>query len=158
MPKTLVTGGAGFIGSHVTRALADRGDELRLTLYRVARDFGHSLPTASLQSLREMRAELATVRDEISEHAGAAFATGLLSSANGDPVNGSASEQRARLLHHGGKALTPITRRLPLCARNNVMTIDMTAPWGVRRAGPRAFSISGIELVLAPLPNDLTRP
>src|SRR5688500_6218345 len=32
MPKTLVTGGAGFIGSHVTRALADRGDELRLTI------------------------------------------------------------------------------------------------------------------------------
>jgi dihydroflavonol-4-reductase len=32
MPKTLVTGGAGFIGSHVARALADRGDDLRLTI------------------------------------------------------------------------------------------------------------------------------
>ena len=32
MGKTLVTGGAGFIGSHVAHALADRGDELRLTV------------------------------------------------------------------------------------------------------------------------------
>jgi dihydroflavonol-4-reductase len=32
VPKTLITGGAGFIGSHVARALALRGDELRLTV------------------------------------------------------------------------------------------------------------------------------
>ena len=32
MGKTLVTGGAGFIGSHVAHALAGRGDELRLTV------------------------------------------------------------------------------------------------------------------------------
>jgi dihydroflavonol-4-reductase len=31
VPKTLVTGGNGFIGSAVTRLLAERGDELRLT-------------------------------------------------------------------------------------------------------------------------------
>ena len=30
MAKTLVTGASGFIGSHLARALADRGDELRL--------------------------------------------------------------------------------------------------------------------------------
>jgi dihydroflavonol-4-reductase len=32
LAKTLVTGGAGFIGSHVARELAARGDELRLTV------------------------------------------------------------------------------------------------------------------------------
>src|SRR5436190_5976513 len=30
MPKTLVTGGTGFVGVHLVRALARRGDELRL--------------------------------------------------------------------------------------------------------------------------------
>jgi dihydroflavonol-4-reductase len=32
--KTLVTGGSGFIGSHLARALAKRGDELRLLIRR----------------------------------------------------------------------------------------------------------------------------
>ena len=32
MAKTLLTGGTGFIGSHVARHLAERGDDLRLTL------------------------------------------------------------------------------------------------------------------------------
>jgi dihydroflavonol-4-reductase len=34
MAKTLVTGASGFIGSHVARALAERGDELRLLARR----------------------------------------------------------------------------------------------------------------------------
>ena len=38
MPKTLVTGGAGFIGSHVAHALAERGDELRLTVRDSTKD------------------------------------------------------------------------------------------------------------------------
>ena len=34
MPKTLITGATGFIGSHLARALGDRGDELRLLARR----------------------------------------------------------------------------------------------------------------------------
>ena len=37
MPKTLVTGGNGFVGSALVRLLAARGDELRLTVRRRSR-------------------------------------------------------------------------------------------------------------------------
>jgi dihydroflavonol-4-reductase len=40
MGTTLVTGGTGFVGSHVVRALAERGDELRLLVRKSSR-LGH---------------------------------------------------------------------------------------------------------------------
>lgn len=50
-----------------------------MELGRLARDLGHSLPSATLQELRELRAECATAQDSLDDHASvAAFAKGLL--------------------------------------------------------------------------------
>ncbi len=37
MPKTLVTGATGFIGSQVARRLAERGDDVRVTTRKHSR-------------------------------------------------------------------------------------------------------------------------
>jgi dihydroflavonol-4-reductase len=58
--RTLVTGGSGFIGSHVARALAGRGDELRLLLRRGARtehlaDLDYERATGDITDRRAVR-------------------------------------------------------------------------------------------------------
>jgi len=60
MPKTLVTGGAGFIGSHVARALAERGDDLRLTIRESTKqeniaDLEHETVKCDLLDRRQVR-------------------------------------------------------------------------------------------------------
>ena len=57
---TLVTGGAGLVGSHVARLLAERGDELRLTVRPSTRtdnvrDHGARLVTADLTDRAAVR-------------------------------------------------------------------------------------------------------
>ncbi len=60
MATTLVTGGTGFIGSHVARAAAARGDELRLLLRRGARtehlaDLDYKQVTGDITDRRAVR-------------------------------------------------------------------------------------------------------
>src|SRR5450631_3995653 len=60
MPRTLVTGGTGFIGSHVARLLAERGDELRLTVRESSRldaiaDLGAQTVRADVLDRRAIR-------------------------------------------------------------------------------------------------------
>jgi dihydroflavonol-4-reductase len=50
MAKTVVTGGSGFIGTHLVRALAKRGDELRLLVRR----------SSSLEHLQDLEFEKVT--------------------------------------------------------------------------------------------------
>jgi len=57
------------------QALAENPADLT-ELGRLARDLGHSLPTATLQELREFRAQAAGARDDLDDQA--AFAKGLL--------------------------------------------------------------------------------
>ena len=50
----------------------------RVELGRLARDVGHSLPSATLQELRELRAEAAAAQDDLGQAPGAEFTRGLL--------------------------------------------------------------------------------
>jgi dihydroflavonol-4-reductase len=64
--KTLVTGGAGFIGTHLVRALSARGDELRLLLRRSTRadhlsDLDFELARGDITDRRAVRRALRDV-------------------------------------------------------------------------------------------------
>jgi dihydroflavonol-4-reductase len=53
MPRTLVTGATGFLGSHVTRLLVERGDEVRATVR----------PRSNIRALEEL--DVSTVRADV---------------------------------------------------------------------------------------------
>lgn len=55
MAKTLLTGATGLVGSHVARALVQRGDDVRLTVRQSSRD----------DNLRALREDCETVRADV---------------------------------------------------------------------------------------------
>jgi dihydroflavonol-4-reductase len=66
MPKTLVTGASGFLGSHVARALAQRGDDLRLLARRRSRmdhleDLSFERATGDITDRRAVKRAMAGV-------------------------------------------------------------------------------------------------
>ena len=60
MPRTLVTGGSGFIGSHVTRLLVERGDDVSVLVHRATRR--RSLDGVDVKLLRGDVSDRASVR------------------------------------------------------------------------------------------------
>ena len=123
MGTTLVTGASGFVGSHVARALVERGDRVRVTLRasssrealdgprrrggdRAARRPRGAAPRAARRRPRVPRRR----HDVPARHAGRALARQRRGHADGDG-GGAAGRRRARRAHVVGRARS--ARRRP---------------------------------------------
>lgn len=114
MTTCLVTGGAGFIGSHLVRALVRRGDRVRVL---------DNLSTGSLQNLSELRGEIEFV------HGDAADAATALRAVRGADV----------VFHEA--ALPSVSRSIedPLASHRDCTTATVSLLDAARRHGVRRF-------------------
>lgn len=113
MAKYLVTGGAGFIGSHLATALVERGDQVRVL---------DNLSTGSLKNLEHLQGRYELLEGDLTDAACVARAV------KGVDV----------VFHHAALASVPQSVARPLethaaCATGTIMLLDACRQAGVRR-------------------------
>ncbi len=113
MRRFLVTGGAGFIGSHIVDALVDRGDSVRVL---------DNLSSGKLANLQRVRAKIEFIEGDVTDPSAVARAV--------DGVEG--------VFHEAALASVPMSIEQPLashaaCATGTVVVLDAAQRAGVRR-------------------------
>jgi UDP-glucose 4-epimerase len=166
--KVLITGGSGFIGSHLTEALLARGDEVTVIDNYATGSAGNLAPQARLSIVEGNIAETDTVnhifeefRPEVVVHAAASYRdpenwaedarTNVLGTAN--VVRGARNVGARRLIYfqtalcYGLKPLEqPITLNHPLRPDNSSYAISKTA-------GEHYIQLSGMDFISFRLAN-----
>ena len=113
MRKILVTGGAGFIGSHIVEALVRRGDQVRVL---------DNLNTGKLANLVEFGKRVEFIQGDVADPAAAARAVAGVEC----------------IFHEAALASVPRSLERPLdthaaCATGTLVLLDQAARAGVRR-------------------------
>ncbi|HEV2971245.1 MAG TPA: SDR family oxidoreductase [Pirellulales bacterium] len=113
MRKVLVTGGAGFIGSHVVDALVRRGDQVRVL---------DNLSTGNLANLAEVRGRIEFIEADLNDAAAVARAV----------------EGADCIFHEAALASVPRSVERPLethaaCVTGTLVLLDAARKAGVRR-------------------------
>jgi UDP-glucose 4-epimerase len=113
MRKFLVTGGAGFIGSHIVEALVRRGDQVRVL---------DNLNTGKLANLAEFGQQVEFIEGDVADPAAAARAVAGVEC----------------VFHEAALASVPRSLERPLdthaaCATGTLVLLDQAARAGVRR-------------------------
>jgi UDP-glucose 4-epimerase len=113
MAKCLVTGGAGFIGSHIVRGLLAKGHEVRVL---------DNLCTGHLANLQEVAADIEFVQGDICDEA----------------IVARAMQQREIVFHQAALASVPLSLEKPLevhhaCVTGTVNVLQKAVAAGVKR-------------------------
>src|SRR5262245_285039 len=114
MPLYLVTGGAGFIGSHLTQALVERGDRVRVL---------DDLSTGKIENLAAVKDSVEFVRGDVRDEAAVKRAVA------GCDV----------MFHQAALASVPRSVEDPLSTHAACATGTLTVLDQARRAGVRRF-------------------
>jgi UDP-glucose 4-epimerase len=125
--KILVTGGAGFIGSHIVEALVKKGHEVRVL---------DNFFSGKLENLRPVKGDVEVLRGDCSDLAAARRA----------------ARGMEAVFHEG--AIASVTRSVkdPLLSHNANATATMTMLVAARDAGARRFVYAGSSSIYGDTP------